>query len=763
MSTKKYPDQYPIIAVPAGFAVAAGTVGLVRTADGWHEIDNAGSSVKLLSPGEVTVLETNLDAEVLNREAADDALQAQLDALPAPFSRNYTDLTNRPTIPAISTIADLSVDPTLVTDRATLQAALDSLSLGRWLDAVPDIATRDAGVFTIQGAAATAQTNDRVRVDDAGAGTWVNYQATADAPTPNWQVISEENTNQILPALTEADAISGTATTDSTITATVASVVANAAVAYDPRATYGLNQRVYDPGTQNYYQSMVANNQGNLLNDAGFWEADLTTTSTFIRNLGAVATLTDADLAIKFPVGDESRPLDIITIGDVAYQQRIGTNNPQVASSWEPVSIPATRNLNTISVPVRSGGTNSNSGVSISFFDRDGNQYTNSNFTFSGTLIQWAGAGGPAVYVDRVHAGNITFGRNKTGTLIFKWANNDSLMNGLSRVNVGGYSGGAGNGWISGSFIGSSESFLHPPNSTISPPEEFSTAPRAVFNDNPDLSVNSDQGITRQGLANQLNTLAGWSTIQAAIDQDVTIASATSPSFIHLNGGFNGFDDWVTTFDVTASLDGTFQWVKAFGRDQSIQVNGANFLVDGATPTPSLGTDAIALSAGETVLLHHTLNGVQRFVNVIRMGGGTARILDPFTQTYIGHNTISTTRDLGSFVAASGGAYHIDVTRYLAFGDASSTGRISMGIDIRTEANGAGDRVFYRYLQRDGNLVGQQVDLAQTGNDAPYGTTGGAPVLLTLGQTYHVRWVSNTGDFRATDEIDLLFTQLTRE
>lgn len=471
-----------------------------------------------VTQAELDVVTTSLTDEITTRTADDAALTARLDALPAPFSGNYNDLTNQPAVPLVSTDVDFANDPALVTDRATIKTAIDSLNLGKWLPEVADISTRDALTGVVE--------NDKIRVTDAGSGLWVNFQATQDNPAPtDWQIISEEGAQ--VPPLSEADAIAGTATTDSAISASTLSATIAARLYYDIRETYGLNQRVYDPASGNYYQSLQAGNINHPLNDAAWWEADLAATTDYIRNLGPVATLTDVDLAAKFPVGDESKPLDIITVGDVAYQMKIGTTNPQVASSWEPVSIPGTLFLNEITIPIRSAGTNAGSSVSIVFYDRNGDTYAPSNFLLNGTLTQYTGGTAEVNFNDTPFNGLIGIGRNKSGAVSFSWNSEVSLMNGLSRVDVVGNSGGSVGGQVSGSFIGVSDAFTHPANAPIVPPEEFTSQKQTAYDDNPDLTVNTGVGMTRQGL----QSLFGGVDAAAAWDTDADYTGTDNKPF----------------------------------------------------------------------------------------------------------------------------------------------------------------------------------------------------------------------------------------
>lgn len=153
--------------------------------------------------------------------------------------------------------------------------------------------------------------------------------------------------------------------------------------------------------------------------------------------------------------------------GDIADDATTG--------AWVKQTSSATRILDSIDVPVRSAGTNAGSHVAITFYDRDGNAYPPNSFLMNGSLTLYTG-GSPLVFNNTVFNGGIALGHNKTGTVTFTWNDSANSMNGLSRINVIGTNGALnGNGNIVGKLKGTDKTFWFPPNTDITPPEEFIT------------------------------------------------------------------------------------------------------------------------------------------------------------------------------------------------------------------------------------------------------------------------------------------------
>lgn len=126
---------------------------------------------------------------------------------------------------SVSDNTNFDVAPTSVPSRAAVQALLDAELAtvsggGQWLPNAADIAARDL---------VTAKTGDRIIIDDDGDGKWASYIARGDSPTPNWFKLSDEdNLSQALPNLSQADALAGTSTTASLISAETLKAVIDA-------------------------------------------------------------------------------------------------------------------------------------------------------------------------------------------------------------------------------------------------------------------------------------------------------------------------------------------------------------------------------------------------------------------------------------------------------------------------------------------------------------------------------------------------------
>jgi hypothetical protein len=179
-----------------------------------------------------------------------------------------------------------------------------------------------------------------------------------------------------------------------------------------------------------------------------------------------------------------------------------------------------------------------------------------------------------------------------------------------------------------------------------------------------------------------------WPTIQASIDKDVTIASGTVPSLIHLNSGTRpGNAPWITRWDVSAAADGEHHLVQAFGQARALTIAGATSIrVNGSVQTGNV----VTLGAGVNATVTHTLNAGQRFVNVLSSAVPTSDLVAP--PIFVGTtgnidgvsgyvfttvtNTMAATNNGAAGVALPPGRYRISITGQKASNSGEHRGRV---------------------------------------------------------------------------------------
>jgi hypothetical protein len=165
-----------------------------------------------------------------------------------------------------------------------------------------------------------------------------------------------------------------------------------------------------------------------------------------------------------------------------------------------------------------------------------------------------------------------------------------------------------------------------------------------------------------------------WPTIQASLDKDVTIASGTAPSLIHLNTAKKPDDSaWTTTWDVSKSVDGEHHVVQSFGLERTINITGAtSIFVDGVITT---GT-GVVIAAKTHAIATCTLNNDKRFVNILTNAPTSASGVAPpifvatannidgasgYVMTTV-TNTIGATNNGAAGIALPVGRYRISLT-----------------------------------------------------------------------------------------------------
>lgn len=133
----------------------------------------------------------------------------------------------------------------------------------------------------------------------------------------------------------------------------------------------------------------------------------------------------------------------------------------------------------------------------------------------------------------------------------------------------------------------------------------------------------------------------------------------------------------------------------------------------------------------------------------------------PFQVTGNGNSASSTSNQLvASFTVPKTGDYVGTTDLFQTLTSNSGFSRVSQGIGIVKQGDSittAADRLFYQYWQRDNPTVNVQYDLVSQGFINVASTNPHAAIRLEVGVTYQLWRISNTGNFRDQDSVQVTF------